>query len=439
MKFSWNRKSAVYGRDFTLSFKDLKDALNKKSEPDTLPKKTCIAIKLASNSSESIINLFLAVANNYCFRLTPETFPLGKNIKEDNFHLPHSVANSPPSFIVQTGGTTGSSKQILRSQNTWIRSFKINRKKWQISDCDSYGILGDLSHSISLYGLLEGLYLGTDVNLLRENLPQSQLAVIADREISVLYATPIQLQLLIRAFEIHHRKPIPTLRLVIVGGSKLSANLSLQLAQLFPAAEMVEFYGTAETSFITVASPNSPQGSVGKAYEGVKIRVVNDRGEVLSNNKIGNIEVLSPYLFEGYIGDGQVSFRLNDYFQTGERGLLDEEGNLFLKGRRDRIISIHDVNIHPEVIENFLETLPGVEAAYVYPMSENYRVNHLHCCIFYDSIKPDESEIVGKCRKELGHSHTPKSLKLIRGKPPLLLSGKLDLATLKTGLELGRW
>ena len=358
---------------------------------------------------------------------------------EDDYLLPHSVDNSPPSFIVQTGGTTGASKQILRSQNTWMRSFKINRNNWQISDSDSYGILGDLTHSISLYGLLEGLYLGSDVNLLSERLPKTQLDEIATRKITILYATPIQLQLLIRAFEIHQIKPIPTLRLIIVGGAKLSATQTKKLPKLFPEAEIAEFYGTAETSFITVTSPSTPQGSVGKVYEGVTIRISNDSGEVLPNDEIGNIEVTSPYLFEGYIIDGKITSNQNDYFPTGERGYLDDQGNLFLKGRRDRMMSIHDVNIHPEEVENYLQTFPGVEAAYVYPALDKFKVNQLYACLFYNSVEPNIDEISGICRNVLGNSHTPKSFKLIDGKPPLLPSGKLDLVALQTKQGQEEW
>ena len=183
-------------------------------------------------------------------------------------------------------------------QSTWINSFLINRENWAITSRDNYGILGDLTHSISLYGLLEGLYLGTNVTLLGEWLPKSQLEEFATRMISVLYATPIQLQLLTRAFEIHKLKPITTLRKIIVGGAKLTPNQVLKLKKLFPKGEIIEFYGTAETSFITITTTDSPQGSVGKAYEGVKIRVINDLGESLPNGEIGNIEVTSPYVLK---------------------------------------------------------------------------------------------------------------------------------------------
>ncbi len=436
MKFTWNHNSFLSGKGFTLNSNELKKNLELNPDQRPFPKSPLVAIKLDNNPLDSITNLFQAVDGNYCFRLTPEPFPGEISTKPDPCLFTYQPATSPPCFIVQTGGTTGPVKQILRLQGTWIQSFKINKQNWSISTGDNYGILGDLTHSISLYGLLEGLYLGTNVTLLGDWLPKSQIKEIVVRKISVLYATPIQLQLLIRAFEIHQLSPIKSLRRVIVGGSKLSTSQTLKLTEMFPEAEVIEFYGTTETSFITVSSSNTPQGSVGKAYEGVDIRVTDDNRDLLPQNEIGNIEVASPYLFEGYIIEGKVSLKPNDYFQTGERGYLDDKGNLFLKGRRDRMISIHDTNIHPEEVENYLETLQGVEAAYVYLAPDKPNTHHLNACIYYNSVKPDINDIASRCRSDLGNYQAPKSYQLIDDKPPKLPSGKLDLVTIKARLGL---
>ncbi|MCY4101450.1 MAG: AMP-binding protein [Rhodobacteraceae bacterium] len=435
MKFKWHQASVLSGKNFFLNADEIKKQLSIDLVSWQLPEQPFVAINLDRNPVSSIINLFRAVEGNYCFRLTPKPFPKGENIKADHCSHAHDPSGSPPCFVVQTGGTTGPLKKILRLQSTWINSFLINREIWSITSRDNFGILGDLTHSISLYGLLEGLYLGTNVTLLGEWLPKSQLEEIATRKISILYATPIQLQLLTRAFEIHKLKPITSLRKIIVGGSKLTPNHVLKLKNLFPKGEIIEFYGTAETSFITIATTDSPQGSVGKAYEGVKIRVLNDRGEALPTGKIGNIEVTSPYVFEGYIDNGTLNPIQNDYFQTGERGFLDQNGYLFLKGRRDRMISIHDVNVHPEEVENFLTTIKGIEAAYVYSSSNRFETNHLHACLFINSFKPDINQVSSMCRRELGPNLTPKSYRLIDEKPPLLASGKLNFTAIQKLLE----
>lgn len=435
MKFNWHQASVLSGKNFFLNADEIKKLLSIDLVSCQLPEQPFVAINLDRTHVSSIINLFRAVERNYCFRLTPEPFPKGENIKADHCSHDHDPSDSPPCFVVQTGGTTGPAKKILRLQSTWTNSFLINRRIWSITSRDNFGILGDLTYSISLYGLLEGLYLGTNVTLLGEWLPKSQLEEIATRKISILYATPIQLQLLIRAFEIHKLKPITTLRKIVVGGSKLTPNQGLTLKKLFPKGEIIEFYGTAETSFITITNTNSPQGSVGQVYEGVEVRVINDLGEPLPNGEIGNIEVASPYIFKGYIDNGTLNPIQSDYFQTGERGFLDKNGYLFLKGRRDRMISIHDVNVHPEEVENFLTTIKGIEAAYVYSTCDRFETNHLHACLFVNSFKPDINQVSSMCRRELGFNLTPRSYRLIDEKPPLLASGKLNFAAIQRMLE----
>lgn len=435
LKFNWHQASVLSGKNFSLNAEDVNKRVYQNPDPCTLPEQPFVAIKLNTNLSSSIINLFCSVRGNCCFRLTSEHFPEGETIKTDHCSYAHDPTSSPPCFIVQTGGTIGPARKILRLQSTWIKSFQINKLLWSISAKDNYGILGDLTHSISLYGLMEGLCIGTNVTLLGEWLPKSQLDEISARKISVLYATPIQLQLLLRAFEIHKMKPIASLRMIVVGGSKLTSTNSSKLKEVFPQSELVEFYGTAETSFISITSSDSPKGSVGKAYEGVKVRVSDDSGKSLPNGKEGNIEVSSPYLFEGYVHNDTIHPHQNDYFQTGECGFLDKNGYLFLKGRRDRMMSIHDVNINPEEVENFLLTVEGIEAAYVYSKLDRFKSNQLHACLFINSSKPDVKEIASMCQRNLGFNLTPKTFLLIDENPPLLRSGKLNLAAIQRILE----
>ena len=76
-----------------------------------------------------------------------------------------------------------------------------------------------------------------------------------------LYATPAQLRLMVEC----GGPDLPDLRLILVGGSKLDAALRAALAAI-TGAEMREFYGAAEASFITLASPDAPADSVGTPY-----------------------------------------------------------------------------------------------------------------------------------------------------------------------------
>ena len=148
----------------------------------------------------------------------------------------------------------------------------------------SVAVLGGLVQSLALYGALEGMHLGARVHLLGGLRPDRQAQALAARGVQVLYATPAQLRGLAGA--------LPDLRLVLVGGSKLDAGLRAGLAALAPGAELREFYGAAETSFITLADADTPEGSVGRAYPGVELDI-----------RQGEVWVKSPYLFNGYAGE----------------------------------------------------------------------------------------------------------------------------------------
>ncbi|MBL9053124.1 MAG: AMP-binding protein, partial [Tabrizicola sp.] len=191
---------------------------------------------------------------------------------------------SVPLLETLTSGSTGAARRIRRTQASWIASFQVNARMG-IGPGAKVAVLGRLVQSLALYGAIEGLHLGAEVHLLSDLRPDRQARALVARRISHLYASPAQLRLLTEA-----AVPCPDLRLVLVGGSKLDATLRRSLAAMAPTAEIREFYGAAETSFITIADATAPEASVGRAYEGVQISV----------DESGEVWVKSPYLFMGY-------------------------------------------------------------------------------------------------------------------------------------------
>ncbi len=249
--------------------------------------------------------------------------------------LPESTKCAPPDFLTYTGGSTGTPKIIHRNQASWIASFEVNAGLFDLTSKDTAAVFGALSHSLTLYGVLEALHLGMDAHLL-EGLPSSQQRqALADHRITVLYATPTQLKLLLNKAH----DPLPDVRLILCGGGVLNDPARAQINTGFPNADLRQFYGAAETSFVTMSDAETPPGSVGRAYPGVEIRIQD--GEVFAR---------SPYLFQGY-ADGQHAAWADGFFSVGEMGELDANGYLTIHGRKDRAVTIADQTVHPEAIE----------------------------------------------------------------------------------------
>jgi long-chain acyl-CoA synthetase len=314
-------------------------------------------------------------------------------------------------FETLTGGSSGAPRRIRRSQASWIASFAVNAGLFGIGPGLKVAVLGRLVHSLALYGAVEALYLGATLHLLDGLRPDRQRAALAARQVGLLYATPVQLRLLVEA----GGPPLPDLRHVLVGGSKLDPGLRAAMATMAPSCTLHEFYGAAEASFITLSGADTPQDSVGAPYPGVELRV-----------EEGEIWVRSPYLFEAYASDPGSARWQDGWLSVGERGRL-RDGHLYVSGRAGRMVKVADQAVYPEEIEAFLMAAPGVTRAAVLPRRDSRRGLHLVAVLVGD--RGQEPALQTALRAAFGPLKAPKSF-VWRQDWPMLPSGKTDLVAL---------
>ncbi|WP_135450948.1 AMP-binding protein [Tabrizicola caldifontis] len=316
-----------------------------------------------------------------------------------------------PTFETLTSGSTGTPRRIRRTQGSWIASFKVNAGLG-IGPGARVAVLGRLVHSLSLYGAIEGLHLGAAVHLLDTLRPDRQGRYLKQQRISHLYATPAQLRMLSEGQE-----TLPDLQRVLVGGSKLDPALRGRFQALAPAAAICEFYGAAETSFITLSDSATPAGSVGRPYPGV----------ALTLDAAGELWVKSPYLFMDYAGSPGGARWRDGWLSVGEIARM-EDGFLYLHGRAGRMVTVADQNVFPEEIEALIEAMPGIRRAAVLPMADTRRGHSLVAFVQGDSST--EPAVLASLRGQLGATRAPKKLVWIQDWPALP-SGKTDLRALE--------
>lgn len=333
---------------------------------------------------------------------------------------PEAGAVARPVFETLTSGSSGVPRRIRRSQRSWCASFAVNAGLFGIGPGVRVAVPGRMEHSLSLYGALEGACLGAEVHLLAGLRPDGQAREIAARGVEVLYATPAQVRLMVEAGGMRW----PALRLVIVGGSKLDALLRAALASVAPGAEVREFYGAAEASFVTLGDVGVPGESVGRPYPGVRIEIRDREGRVLGPGAVGEVWVRSPYLCDRYASSGIGALWRAGWLSVGEMGWM-EGGALFLAGRAGRMVTVADQNVFPEEIEAFLAGLPGVRRVAVLPKADLMR-GHVMVAVMVGEVAR-EAEILRAARARLGPLKAPKVI-VWRGDWPVLASGKPDLA-----------
>lgn len=339
---------------------------------------------------------------------------------------PIAMTTSTGQLFCETGGSTGTAKIIARSQASWIKSFEINRNLFSITAQDTVAVFGDILHSLALYGVVEAAHIGADIVTLAGLRPKAQRDHITRTGATILYITPTQLKMLLAA------KPnAPHLRHIIIGGGAVSLELQDLAKRHFPTAKMTQFYGASETSFITMADDNTPPDSVGKPYPDVTVKIMAQDGETQMGD--GEVWVKSPYLFDGYHqGDSPDTQRKDGFITIGEMGRWDEAGNLYLLGRKSRMVTIADQCVFPETIEAFLTKACEAQNVAVLASPDPLR-GHILTAVIQGS-KHSPEHISQLCKDQFGPLKSPRHVVFI-DHFPLLKSGKSDLITLAQWLE----
>lgn len=318
-----------------------------------------------------------------------------------------------------TCGSSGLPKVIRRHRLSWQRTFEINRQLFSLTVADHSAVFGGLNHSLSLYGVCESLGLGMPVEVMVGMRPRNQVRLLADAGVTVLYITPTQLRLLTSSGDI-----LPKVRLILCGGGKLDSKTRQRAAECFPDAAIHEFYGASETSFITLADQQTPEGSVGKAYPGVTIEIRH------ACQGIGEVWVSSPYLFRGYALGGSSETRSDgDFMTVGELGWLDEQGYLWLAGRSSRMVTIADQNVFPEAVETVISQRLEQGAVAVIACPDTQRGHLLHAFIQGESDPQLEKQLRSDITRQLGSAMVPRHFHFL-AEFPLLNGGKADLQRL---------
>ena len=134
--------------------------------------------------------------------------------------------------------------------------------------------------------------------------------------------------------------------------------------------EIAQGYGLTETSPIVTLGRGFDvrPTSVGKVLPGVEVALVDDSGTPVELGDEGEIVVRSPGVFSGYLHDQDTTDAVlseDGWLWTGDVGIFDEDGYLYLVDRIKDIVIVSGFNVYPAEVENVLMQHPGVQGAIV--------------------------------------------------------------------------
>jgi long-chain acyl-CoA synthetase len=337
-----------------------------------------------------------------------------------------------------TSGSSGAPKGYRRTHASWLASFAASDAEFGICEKDTVLVLGNLMHSLPLYGVVHALHAGAKAIFSKHFHPSLLQKTIKNHDATVMYGTPTQLGLMA---QLGASDPIKSLKRVLSSGDKLGALTKKSLNTAYQHTLIDEFYGASELSFITVAKhvENVPLASVGRAMFGVTLSVRNEKGEALAALQEGYVCVQSAMTFHSYDAPHHTSLlRFGETLSVGDRGYVDANGYLFLTGRASRLIIQGGRNIAPEGIESALCSHPAIAHATIVPLHDDLRGERLFAILqLSEGAVLTRGALYEHLRSHCADYEIPRHYGVVSTWPHLA-SGKTDFLTLRSWYDEGK-
>jgi UbiD family decarboxylase len=251
---------------------------------------------------------------------------------------------------------------------------------------------------------------------------------VAEHRATVTAGNPTTLNMLLNAEEAPSREALASLRFIISSSAPLLLEDWRRFEQRF-GIPIAQSYGCSEIGWIA-ANPGTQRrfGSVGKPLPYHRLAIVNGCGEPLAAGETGEIEVggFADIAYRSIAEDGAVSIDAQNRFRTGDLGFLDDDGFLYLTGRKKELIIRGGINISPLEIDAVLAQRPEVlEAATVGIPDRIYGEEVLSFVVLQPSAAVTSNDLIAHCAHLLPASKVPKQI-VLRRELTKTARGKLD-------------
>ncbi|MFD4369468.1 class I adenylate-forming enzyme family protein [Rhodococcus sp. NPDC058521] len=276
-----------------------------------------------------------------------------------------------PAVIIYTSGTTSAPKGVLlRHEN--LSAYVLGSVEFAAADEDEAALVSvPPYHIAAVANVVTNLYAGRRTVVLEQFSAEQWLTAARNEQITSALVVPTMLS---RIVGVDGDKSLPRLRSLAYGGAPMPARVIESALRTWPDVDFVNAYGLTETSStIAVLGPEEHRsalessdeavrarlGSVGTLIPGVECEIRNDDDEVVGPGVVGKICVRGDQVSAEYAGVGRMVDE-RGFFDTRDRGYLDDDGFLFVGGRADDTIIRGAENIAPAEIEDVVLGHPDV-------------------------------------------------------------------------------
>jgi fatty-acyl-CoA synthase len=374
------------------------------------------------------------IPEGHCLDIRLDVLDLGHSFR-DAAETPDARNESEAeetAIIIFTSGTTSRPKAVQISQRALtFDADAFNRNTGEYAG-RSVCVAVPLFHILGLLMSYSYLCRGATVCLPANYKPETLVTEIDAYRVSDMAAVGAVYLSLAEApgFEDH---VVPNLHLCMIAGGMSTPVQMMRLELQFANATFINMYGQSEAAPLTMVRPSDMveqrAQSVGQAIEGLDIRISDGKGGFLPRGEIGEVVARGGNLMNGYdkLPKDKQPIDEDGWLHTGDLGLLDEKGYLYLAGRIKDVIIRGGENISPSEIENALNQIDNIREAKVMGAPHPIYGESVEACVTMTDggASFDQEKIKNALRAVIARFKVPSHI-FLYDSFPLNVNGKLD-------------
>ena len=331
----------------------------------------------------------------------------------------HIERNPEDAQIIKfSGGSTGTPKPVVQSMRCVNAQADGLRDFFELRSDDVNLIAAPLTHGASCF-VLPILEVGGTHVLVEDAKPATIFGAIAEHGVSTMYAPPTLLYSLIEGLEqtgpsLHSGRQ--TLRHVIYSAAPMPPQRIRDCQRVLgPVIETA--YGQVEAPQIIAAMRadelmiEQNLTAVGRPSSVATVGIMSPDGTKLGPGEVGEIVVSGPLLMSGYLDRPEETARtiLDGWLHTGDVGMLDDRGYLFIRGRLREVINSGGFKVFPGDVEASLARHPAVVECAVFGVDDVKWGEAVNAAVVLQpGTAVDADELIAWVKAELGSVKAPK-------------------------------
>jgi acyl-CoA synthetase (AMP-forming)/AMP-acid ligase II len=339
--------------------------------------------------------------------------------------------------IIFTSGSTGVPKGVMLTHRNLICNTNSIIEYLELTADDRIMVVLPFSYCFGISLLHTHLRVGGSVVINNQFMfPGKVLQEINDRECTGFAGVPSNFQILLRRSPLK-RMMFPTLRYVQQAGGKLTNAFITELREALPTTTVFIMYGqteaTARLSYLPPELLDQKLGSIGKGIPGTTIEVLDKEDQPVKPGETGEIVASGDNIMKGYWNDpeGTAKTIRDGKLYTGDLGIVDEDGFIYLTEREKDIIKSGGYRVSPKEIEDCISEIHDIVEVAAIGVPDDLLGEAIKVFVsLADGSALTEDEIIAHCKETFPPFKVPRAVEII-DTIPKNTSNKVDKMQLR--------